>query len=298
MKKSTVKVMGGLGNQLHCYAFGKAVASHNKSRLLVDSQSGYWNDQYNREFLLNNFPGYHGKNMNSKESKFSKIKFKLKNRLLANISYFLPLKFKFLIKEDTNPYHFQENLISTSFFCNPYFEGYWASYKYYKLIKEDLCLEFVPPIPTNKEVLKVAKAIKDSESCAIHIRSYKEESGIERKDLKKYYQESISKIRTKSEKINFFVFSDDNNFARNLLENIIDSHFIFVDLQASQGNIQSFNDFYLIYICNNAIIGDSTFSWWASWLSDSKKKYVIAPRGLSPWGADWIPANWIAVDAP
>lgn len=297
MKKTTVKVMGGLGNQLHCYAFGKAVSNQNKTQLVVDSQSGYWNDQYNREFLLNLFPNYNAINLNLKESQQAKIIFKLKKKFFLLLSNLLPLRFKLIIKENKNPYHFQKELISTSVYFNSYYEGYWASYKYYDLIKEDLRKEFLPPIPDQPEVLKVAHKIKESESCAIHIRSYQEESGIERINLKKYYRDSIFEIKKYFPNINFFIFSDNHHFAKNLLEDLIDEHFNFVELKISQGNIQSLNDFYLIYICSNAIIGDSTFSWWASWLSDNTKRHVIAPRGLSPWGADWLPDNWIALNA-
>jgi hypothetical protein len=297
MKKTTVKIMGGLGNQLHCYAFGRAISYTNKSQLVVDNQSGYWNDQYNREFMLNHFPNYNAEHIDLRDSNIVQFLFKLKKKIFYNISNCLSLRFKFHIKENCNPYHFQEELLARRPFFNSYFEGYWASYKYYDLIKEDLRKEFLPPIPTQDEVLKIAQKIKKSESCAIHIRSYKEESGVKRVNLKKYYEKSILEIKRNCSNTNFYIFSDDHNFAKNLLVDLIDEHFNFVNLKAAKGNIQSFNDFYLIYICSNAIIGDSTFSWWASWLSDNSKKHIIAPRGLSPWGDDWLPDNWIALDA-
>lgn len=295
MKKVTIKIMGGLGNQLHCYSFGKAVAHLNKSELLVDSHSGYWHDEYDREFLLNYFPNYSASRMGIGESKSEKIYFKLKKKILQLLSSILPLKAKILVTEECNPYHFQEELINTNFIFNPYFEGYWASYKYYKSIKHDLQKEFIPPMPTNSSVLQMAQQIEGESSCAIHIRSYKEESGVQRADMKEYYMQAISQMKNKLQGIKFFIFSDDLQFAKDMLHSSMDDTFIFVDLNVSKGNVQSFNDFYLIYIADNAIIGDSTFSWWAAWLSDESKDFVIAPRGLSPWGDDWLPDNWIAI---
>lgn len=56
MKQVTVRVIGGLGNQLHCYAFGRAIAEQNGAELQVDCESGYWADPYQRIFLLDEFP--------------------------------------------------------------------------------------------------------------------------------------------------------------------------------------------------------------------------------------------------
>ena len=48
--------------------------------------------------------------------------------------------------------------------------------------------------------------------------------------------------------------------------------------------------------CKVSIIADSTFSWWAAWLDEDDNKTVIAPKGLSPWGDDWAPDNWIKIN--
>ena len=36
---------------------------------------------------------------------------------------------------------------------------------------------------------------------------------------------------------------------------------------------------------------------WQGMLSNEKKKIIIAPGGKSPWANDWIPKNWISLEA-
>jgi hypothetical protein len=55
--------------------------------------------------------------------------------------------------------------------------------------------------------------------------------------------------------------------------------------------------------CKNFIIANSTFSWWAAWLSENSQKIVIAPdivlndpKGLTFWNVPHqIPKSWILI---
>ncbi len=105
----------------------------------------------------------------------------------------------------------------------------------------------------------------------------------------------MSLVSEKYPDIVFFVFSDDPAGARKEVT-LPYERIVCVDLLAAQGNLQSLADFYLMYACDHAIIGNSTFSWWAAWLGDREEKTVIAPGGVSPWGDDWIPPQWVTLD--
>ena len=67
----------------------------------------------------------------------------------------------------------------------------------------------------------------------------------------------------------FAVFSDDIPWCR---ENFKGDHFIFVD----SGN--DIDDFFIMASCAHHIIANSSYSWWAAWLSEMDGKRVIAPK--------------------
>jgi hypothetical protein len=291
--KVTVRLVGGLGNQLHCFAFGRAISINNGAILEIDTGSGYWNDPYGRQFLLERFPNAHIKNSCVPISSYDKLVFRVKIKLLSGLSWMIPLQIRPVICEK-KPMHYQESVHKTKYKNSPYFIGYWAAYRYYQNIADELRKELTPPRPEDPAAVDMLKEIKSVRSCAIHWRSYKEEVSLSHKSLSIYYKYAVKELKSKYPDICFYVFSDDLSAARLELCSF-DKNMTFVNIPLSTGNVQSLIDFYLMYSCDHAIIGDSTFSWWAAWLSDREGKTIIAPRGLSRFGDDWIPLHWKSV---
>ena len=99
----------------------------------------------------------------------------------------------------------------------------------------------------------------------------------------KYYSEAISKFDGK-----FLVFSDDIEWCK---ENFKGTDFIFIE-----GNLD-YQDLYLMSICKNNIIANSSFSWWGAWLNTNSTKQVICPKQwFGPLSKnntkDLIPTEW------
>lgn len=295
MKTITVRVIGGLGNQLHCYAFGRALATHNGSDLHLDAESGYWRDPFGREFLLDKFPGLNARYTDTQpRSERERRVFRLAQKVKSFFSRFLPLPRKLVVREEP-PLCYKEEIHHAHYMANPYFIGYWASYRYCRGIEKELRQELKPAVPTDPSVLALLSQIQSVRSCFIHWRSYKEDKSLEYPDLRRYYGDAISIISEKFPDIVFFVFSDDPAGARKEVTSS-GGKMIYVDLPSAQGNQQSLADFYLMYACDHGIIGASTFSWWAAWLGEREEKTIVAPRGVSPWGEDWLPPHWIALE--
>ena len=295
MSKIVVRIVGGLGNQMHGYAFGRAIAHQSKSNLQIDSSSAFWNDPFGRIYLLNNFPHLNVNLYKVPNTSLGKYIFKIFFSLIRLISGILPLMMKILI-EEKSPFVYKKEIHYFNYTGFRYFIGYWATPYYYKDIEAELRYELAPPMPENKYALKMLEKIKSLNSCSIHYRSYEEELNNVRSSMFDYYKKAVGLVLEKNPEISFFVFSDNIDKAKIELS-ALNVNFIFIDIPEAKGNTQSLIDFYLMYSCENAIIGDSTFSWWAAWLSDCSEKCVIAPRGLSPWGDDWLPENWIKVNA-
>jgi hypothetical protein len=86
----------------------------------------------------------------------------------------------------------------------------------------------------------------------------------------------------------YLVFSDDMEWCKSFFKGKFD--FI---------NDEDYNELYLMSLCRDNIIGNSTFSWWGAYLNENLFKTVIAPKtwfgpGYSHWDtSDLIPENWI-----
>ncbi len=88
----------------------------------------------------------------------------------------------------------------------------------------------------------------------------------------------------------FLIFSDDISFAKTYFEG---DKFAFDD---SENEIDAFNR---MASCDSHIIANSSFSWWAAWLSPTFTKKVIAPTN-DKWYSDGVertycPPDWVRV---
>lgn len=192
------------------------------------------------------------------------------------------------IKNITN-YNFS-NFYSEPFFSyekiyhsnNLLIDGYFQSEKYFKpnldFIKNLFHLENIPS-DTNDIVTSV------------HIRrgDYQKFSNYHNLLDMEYYQSAINKIGVGK----FIFFSDDMEWVKS---NFSSPNFIYSE---SQNEIE---DFYRMTSCNNNIIGNSSFSWWAAYLNKNSNKIIISPSHKKWFGPDGpkdtqdlIPESWIQI---
>ena len=99
--------------------------------------------------------------------------------------------------------------------------------------------------------------------CYIHIRGgdYKASDWLLPKE---YYESGIKEIRKFKSDISFVIITDDVELSKSL----------FPDIDVISLDVVS--DFKSLYYSRYSIISNSSFSWWASWLSN--KEIVIAPN--------------------
>jgi len=156
--------------------------------------------------------------------------------------------------------------------------GYYQSEKYFINIKEKLKnVYFKPSLIIEQQLNKH----DFSNSLSIHYRR-----GGDRhlgnmqeyfKDLDfSYYIKNIRFICNKKEINKIFIFSDDINWCKNNIDNLIPKGYNF-DVIFVENN-KNYVDLFLMSKCENNIIANSTFSWWAAWLNLNKEAIVIAPK--------------------
>ena len=164
-------------------------------------------------------------------------------------------------------------------FKNIVLSAYFEAYEYFDSIRDILLEEFVPKydvLPHNKALLE---NICNSESVCVHVR---------RGDFlalsqfnvcnEEYFITAMKAIREELPKCKFFVFSDDIDTVKNTMHLPFEAEYVSSD-------IPSCETLRLMYNCKHFIISNSTFSWWAQYLSRNENKIVYAPTPWR-WGED------------
>lgn len=279
-KKAIIYLSGGLGNQMFQYAFAKSLQL--KYNLKFEINTTFYNksfkDQTPREIGLNLF------NLNfetCKDNLLQRIILKFREKLSDIIS-------------SNNLAYYNENKVNIKNFNKlnlkgkNYFRGYWQNSKYFESIRNDLKIDFSLDHNLKNLDTNTLKKITGTNSVCIHVRR-KDYLGTDYDVVEvNYYRNALKKLKSQSEDLNFFIFSDDITWCNENLSFLANSTFC---------SFSMLNDFHLMSLCKYFIIPNSTFSWWAAYLSNNTNKIVIAP---SKWHKrrnnlfkDASPSDWI-----
>ena len=144
--------------------------------------------------------------------------------------------------------------------------------------------------------MPIVSKIKSTNSVAVHIRFFDYLNNNSNNISKNYYIRAMQKIEETILNPQYFIFSNDIKAAKKM-DIWKDKNIIFMTFNNSKN--QDYIDMWLMSICKHFIIANSTFSWWAAWLSKSKDKIIYAPKKIIRYGAMWwgfdglIPENWV-----
>ncbi len=297
MNKVVVRIFGGIGNQLFCYAAARRLALANNAELVIDNISGFLYDyNYKRHYQLDHFNIF-ARKANKKELFFP---FPRIQRFLFRYWYrhkpFLNRKY---IMQNSNEYN--DLLLQIKPKGTVYLEGYWQSEKYFKdvesIIREDLQIT----APLDEANIRMASRMRSHSSVAIHIRFFDAKFTKSDNNISiGYYLRAINHIQTLVPEAHFYLFSDKPELARSVVS-LSDDRITVVT--HNQGDENAYYDLWLMTQCHHFIIANSTFSWWGAWLSPNEDKYVIAPKfinksnhPLSSWGFEGLlPDSWIVL---
>ena len=283
------KLQGGLGNQMFQYAIAY---SYSKTVYLDFSflkKHKSSNHQFTkRDFELSLFP----------RLKYYEFTESLRNLYFSNNRKYRLLRKFFRIK--INIIRQKENeFISIEKSNNIYLDGFFQSEQYFLSKRKELLSVFkFPALDKNNEAIK-NEIIAHSNSVSLHIRrgDYLKEEVKKYHGIldQKYYDSAIEIIKKKYNDVHFYVFSDDENFAK---EKYGDSE----NFTIVEGNTKdAWKDMALMSFCKHHIIANSSFSWWGAWLSESKESIKIAP--ISWFNSEIanfdihniVPKNWIKI---
>lgn len=290
--KVVVRVKGGLGNQLFCYAAARRLALVNDAELVIDDVTGFARDrQYHRQYLLDRFRIRARKATAAERLEpFERYR----RGVLKWMSRRKPFEERrYLTQEGLD---FDARLLAVKVESVAYLDGLWQSEGYFvdvkHIIRRDLAN--IPAATVANDY--IAHVIRDCEAVAIHVRWFDPPGTLPTHTLSSdYYRRGVGFIREKVESPRFFVFSDDPPAARALLA-LPEGSATFIS--HNHGYQGACADFWLMTQCTHFIIANSTFSWWGAWLGTREEKIVVAPditlTGKAAWGfRGLIPDSWL-----
>ena len=257
------KLQGGLANQIFQWAYGRHLS--NKYNVELYTDLNFYNQHIpgvtKRNYSLSKFPNINTSAFNPSN--------------LSNAKKFQKLgdNFKF------NEFSYDNNY-------NYYLDGYWQSENYF-LESSDLIRKKLSPSDEILKKLNLTPFI-DKNVVSLHVRrtDYVTSNGYHPVQSIEYYKKALNII---GEYDYIFVFSDDIQWCK---DNLTFNNMIFME------GFDDVEDLWLMSMCKNNIIANSSFSWWGAWLNSNPNKKVIAPdnwfgKNVNINSGDIVPDEWI-----
>lgn len=274
-KKLIIRLKGGLGNQLFIYAFGYSLAKKKSYNLLLDYLSGFERDyEYKRCYLLDNFQ------LTSELASKREMLFpfeRIKRGLIKFHNFFLNNDKKYYLTEKN--YDEREDINFS--YDKIYFDGLWQKKSYFNKFSKEISNEFQLKDHISKRFKKssyYSMIINDSESVFLHLRDFNNGSNkLDENINSNYYLKAINLIKSKIRNPKFYVFCENTTYSKNFFNkdiiaaNEININYV-IDKEFQKDPLF---DFWLMQNCKNSIIANSTFSWWAAWLGNTKNPGIV-----------------------
>ncbi|MDK2900138.1 MAG: hypothetical protein PWQ45_655 [Thermosipho sp. (in: thermotogales)] len=266
-----VRVIGGLGNQMFQYAFGKSLERAGKK--VVYDISGFADYNLHNGFELERIFGINLTALNGQSEFLFRPEISPVKRFV--VKKILHGKYKnIFIQPDAYTYYPEVYEMD-----NFYLDGYWQNLDYIRSVEDEIrgLYNFDSKMQKldekNRELLSV---IVNSNSVGVHIRGgdYVRSSRarfFHNVINSEYYLNAIRCIFKEVSSPEFFVFTDDIEYAKFLLKDV-QHKLTFVSHNSGK---DSWKDMLLMMNCKHLIIANSTFSWWAGYLNSCKGMIIV-----------------------
>jgi hypothetical protein len=285
-----IQLMGGLGNQMFQYALGRALQIERGARVRYDAS-------------LYSLPGNRSLTVDKYCTHVPRTT--LADRMRMRVSFgrtlgrLRPLARvcgnSAVLKIHTDPRQgFDADAMELEGLW--YLRGWWQCPTYFENLRNVLLNEFLLREALSGMNLELQRQIEDCNAVCVHVRrgdlvSSPVYSKICNVQTAEYINDCMAEIERRMGDVHYFVFSDDPAWCRENLKR--EGRITFVDHNSGETD---YIDLFLMSRCRHFVTANSTFSWWAAWLSTHAEKIVIVPP---VWGQDGsgpppklIPAGW------
>lgn len=282
---------GGIGNQLFCYAFIRAIQEEANEKYVFFSRKRFeWAYIRKRravpEYIFDYYTLLPEKMivLNGNISKIlslaycvcSRFLFSKKKSGLTKNEFIKRVKMGYICSQDEKS--LCDNISELPLYARlKYIEGYFQWPNIFLNFRQELKKEITLKTSLEERDIEILEKIQSSEAVCLHIRrgDYLSVSWANVCNYQ-YYKTAMDYIAGKVDNPIFFVFSDDISWVE---ENyIIPYDHVFVkEHHAAPFELE------LMRNCKHFIMSNSTFSWWAQFLTENEAAIVVAPK---PWYAD------------
>lgn len=293
--KSTVvvEVVGGLGNQLFCYAAGAYLAKKTNAHLVLDiSKIGVGAVNHGKTII--NFQ------LDCEVKEFSSVATN-RFRTIQRVSNKLATKFDLYRQlRDRTEGRYTARLVGyENEFANLYqarkISGYFQSYVYADFVKDDLRRNL-----TLKELSnwfkEQEKMIKDENPIVIHMRrgdylAANDDFGVLSIS---YYEAAVTVLSASESNRKIWIFTDSPELIR---EEIAGSELVMARIIIAPIESSPNESLVLMSRASDLVISNSTYSWWAAYLA-SDNSNVVAPEKWFRKRQDpelLLPDDWVKI---
>jgi len=206
--------------------------------------------------------------------------------IFRKVNFDLVSDYEYIHSSDHSPIQFLE---IPNINGNLKLDGYYQNEIYFKDYKNDVLSLYEIDNETQKYLTKKYPEVLSNNMCSLHVRrgNYVNKQHFHPLQTIGYYETSVSII---GEDKLYFIFSDDITWCKENLSFIKNKIFVSENLD--------YQDMYLMSMCENNIIANSSFSWWGAWLNKNENKKVIYPHKWFNIGFDTSQIgceNWIKI---
>jgi hypothetical protein len=282
--------MGGLGNQMFQYAFGRALSLRHSSRLLLDASSGFTSDRvFRRAFELERFPIQGEKAGLGRRFVFQAER--AWNRLHPRRSLSTTRPWGVQIEERS--LDFDPSAVELPIKKSTWLRGYWQSESYFSDHRIEIGKELSPSPPVAKNFLEMAAEIKACNSVGVGVRLFEEVPKNVTGQFAsvtpiEFYRTAALRISKQIDNPVFFVFCTKRFPILESLNLPGETRFVTHD----EGFHGAVDRLWLMSQCQHHVISHSSFYWWAAWLAEQRdpSTQVVASEAFP--GNRSIPDRW------
>lgn len=280
--KNVFRISDGLGNQLFQYACAYSMYKKTGKEIILDPMySGKLRTYQLEEFCIDFSKRFVNKRLDfilglGKRCS-APLKLWYRDKKIKVQKYSVIKEHKSMIYDD-----------SIYDYDNGYFTGFWQSYKYFDEYYDDIKRQFQMKAELSAIATEYKKRMNETISVSLHIRRTDYNRSVNNVCLKQdFYKMALDQMKEKIGDLKLFIFTDDKEFAR--------ERFHLCEYELVE-DVTDLEEFVLMQQCKHHIIANSTFSWWAAYLSENKGGVVFAPVA-DMWTEDFFLPQWNCVEA-